>query len=189
VEEELLIVLNGEAEILIAESANPSNARVERLGPGSFIFYPAYQYHTILNSSAYPVTYIMFKWQAPLAAVDHPLQTNIFNIAAEAPKRNSDPISMRILFEAPTAYLDKLHAHFTDLQAGAGYPAHSDEYDVAIVVFSGLIETLGKTVGPGGSIYYSAGENHGMRNVGNEPARYLVFEFHRPGSTEAAWGT
>jgi hypothetical protein len=27
-------------------------------------------------------------------------------------------------------------------------------------------------------IYFAAGEKHGMRNVGSEPARYLVFEFH-----------
>jgi hypothetical protein len=27
-------------------------------------------------------------------------------------------------------------------------------------------------------IYYSAGESHGLRNIGSEPARYLVFEFH-----------
>ncbi|HLC09055.1 MAG TPA: cupin domain-containing protein, partial [Methyloceanibacter sp.] len=68
----------------------------------------------------------------------------------------------------------------TDMQPGAGYPSHTDEHEVAIVVFSGTVETLGKTVGPGGSIYYAAGQPHGMRNIGNEPARYLVFEFHGP---------
>jgi quercetin dioxygenase-like cupin family protein len=83
-------------------------------------------------------------------------------------------------FEDPTAYLGKLHAHVTDLQPGAGYPAHEDKYDVAILVFSGSVETLGKRVGPGGSIYYAAGEPHGMRNAGDQPARYLVFEFHGP---------
>ena len=30
-------------------------------------------------------------------------------------------------------------------------------------------------------IYYSAGESHGMRNIADEPARYLVFEFHAAG--------
>jgi hypothetical protein len=29
-------------------------------------------------------------------------------------------------------------------------------------------------------IYYSADELHGMSNIGEEPARYLVFEFHPP---------
>lgn len=29
-------------------------------------------------------------------------------------------------------------------------------------------------------IYYPAGEKHGIKNVGDTPARYLVFEFHAP---------
>jgi quercetin dioxygenase-like cupin family protein len=83
-----------------------------------------------------------------------------------------------VLFEGPTSFLGKLHAHVTELQPGGGYGAHADKYDVAIIVFSGTVETLGKTLGPGGSVYYAAGELHGMRNVGKEAAKYLVFEFH-----------
>lgn len=178
VEEELLIVLNGEAEILIAKGPDPTDARVERLVAGSFVYYPAYQHHTIRNSSDSPVTYLMFKWQAPLAVVDRPLQTSIFDIEGAPAAPDSKPMSMRVLFESGSGYLNKLHAHVTDLKSGAGYPTHADKHDVAIVVFSGRVETLGKTVGPGGSIYYAAHEPHGMNNAGNEPARYLVFEFH-----------
>ncbi|MGH6804554.1 MAG: cupin domain-containing protein, partial [Methyloceanibacter sp.] len=90
----------------------------------------------------------------------------------------ANPRTTRVLFQGPTAYLGKLHAHVTELQPGGGYSAHADKYDVAIILFSGTVETLGKTVGPGGSIYYSAGQLHGMRNVGDNPAKYLVIEFH-----------
>jgi quercetin dioxygenase-like cupin family protein len=179
VQEELLIVLSGEAEILIGEGPDPNGARVERLRPGSFVYYPAYQYHTIRNSSASPVTYLMYKWQAAPAEVSHPMQTKVFDIGGVSQPSSPQPMSMPVLFEEPTGYLDKLHAHVTDLQVGAGYPAHIDEHEVAIVVFAGTVETLGKTVGPGGTIFYAAGEPHGMGNVGDEPARYLVFEFHR----------
>jgi quercetin dioxygenase-like cupin family protein len=179
VQEELLIVLSGEAEILIGEGPDPNGARVERLREGSFVYYPAYQYHTIRNSSASPVTYVMYKWQAPPAEVSHPMQTGIFDIGGASPPSSSQPMSMPLLFEAPTGYLDKLHAHVTDMQVGAGYPAHIDEHEVAIVVFSGTLKTLGKTLGAGGTIFYAAGEPHGMDNVGDKPARYLVFEFHR----------
>ena len=180
VEEELLIVLNGEAEILIAKGADPDGARIERLVAGSFVYYPAYQYHTIRNSSDSPVTYLMFKWQAPLAGAGCPLQTNIFDIEGAAAASDSNPMSMRVLFESATGYLSKLHAHVTDLKPGAGYPAHADEHDVAIVVFAGRVETLGEIVGRSGSIYYAAHEPHGMSNAGHEQARYLVFEFHSP---------
>jgi mannose-6-phosphate isomerase-like protein (cupin superfamily) len=40
------------------------------------------------------------------------------------------------------------------------------------------VETLGKRAGPNSVFFYPAGTLHGMRNVGNTPARYVVFEFH-----------
>jgi uncharacterized RmlC-like cupin family protein len=171
-------VLSGEAEILIANGPDVESAKVERLGPGGFVYYPAYQYHTIRNASSAPVTYLMFKWQGAPDEVERPMATGLFDIGGTVAPPASKPMSMRPLFEHPTAYLEKLHAHVTDMQPGAGYPTHCDEHEVAIVVFSGTVETLGKTVGPGGLIYYAAGQPHGMRNVGAEPARYLVFEFH-----------
>jgi redox-sensitive bicupin YhaK (pirin superfamily) len=64
------------------------------------------------------------------------------------------------------------------MQPGAGYAPHVDDYDVAIIVLSGKVETVGQIVKPHGVIYYSAGEPHGLRNVGDSSAQYLVFEFH-----------
>jgi len=180
VQEELLVVLDGEAEILIPPSPNPDEARIERLVAGSFVYYPAYQYHTIRNTSDRPVTYLMFKWQGAPAEVKTPLPTTVADIGGRMAPVKAKPKSIRVLFESPTAYLGKLQVHVTDLQPGGGYAPHSDAHDVAIIVFSGTVETLGKTVGAGGSIYYAAGEPHGMVNCGTEPARYLVFEFHRP---------
>ena len=180
IEEELLIVLSGEAEILIANGPDPTSARVERLVAGSFVYYEAYQYHTIRNASSAPVIYIMFKWRGAANEVDRPMATELFNIGGTVAPAVSKNMSMQMLFEQPTAYVDRLHAHVTDMQPGAGYPLHTDEHDVAIIVFSGTVETLGKKVGPGGSIFYAAGQPHSMSNVGSERARYLVFEFHVP---------
>jgi uncharacterized cupin superfamily protein len=185
-QEELLVVLRGEPEILIAESADPAGARIERLLPGSFVYYPAYQYHTLRNSSKAPVTYLMFKWTADPVEADHRLGTTVADIGGIDAPPSSKPRSVRVLFEAPTAYLGKLQAHVTDLQPGGGYAPHADKHDVGILVFSGTVETVGQTVGPGGSIFYAAGEPHGMRNVGDGPARYLVFEFHRSKARAAA---
>ena len=62
-EEELLIALQGEAELIISDGPSTDYARTERLSPGSFIYYPAGQYHTIRNSGVSPITYLMFKWR------------------------------------------------------------------------------------------------------------------------------
>jgi mannose-6-phosphate isomerase-like protein (cupin superfamily) len=186
VEEELLVVLDGEAEILIANSPDPSDAAVKRFGPGSFVYYPAYQHHTIRNVATAPVTYLMFKWQAAPFEVLEPLGTTLSGIGERFAGSQAAPRKMRVLFEGPTSFLGKLHAHVTELQPGGGYDAHADKYDVAIIVFSGTVETLGKTLGPGGSVYYAAGQRHGMRNVGKESAKYLVFEFHGPNASRKA---
>jgi len=90
----------------------------------------------------------------------------------------------RVVLEAPTAYLTKLHAHQTVLQPGGGYAAHVDEHDVAIIVISGTIRTAEQDIGPRGIVFFPAGEPHGMHNPGLETAHYLVFEFHAPGRSE-----
>lgn len=178
IEEELLIVLDGEAEILLADGPSEEGARVERLHPGEFVYHAPYSYHTIRNAAAAPVTYLMFKWRAAPANNAAPLATNIFRDHIVDSTSELKSFAHQRLFEHPTTFLQKLHAHFTVMKPGAGYAPHTDEYDVAIVVFAGTVKTVGRTVEPHGVIYYAAGEPHGMQNVGETPARYLVFEFH-----------
>jgi hypothetical protein len=83
-----------------------------------------------------------------------------------------------LLFEGPTHWLGKLHAHYSEVEPGGGYEAHRDPYDLAIVMLSGSVETLGTRVDPFGVVYCAANERHGLRGVGTDTARYLVFEFH-----------
>lgn len=177
-EEELLIVLDGEAELIIADRPSAAGARIERVSPGSFAYYPAHQHHTIRNPGPGPVTYMMFKWHVNGAkAVPEPIGTGLFRYSEPMPEGASGWIVQPVT-EGATSWLGKLHAHASWVSQGAGYDAHVDAYDVAIVTLSGRIETLGQEVLPNSVIYYAAGEKHGLRNVGDEPAHYLVFEFH-----------
>lgn len=120
----------------------------------------------------------MFKWRTESKKPQQVLGTTFYHFDGASSPGNVQAFAPRLLFESPTAHLGKLHAHITDLQPGAGYPPHADAYDVAIVVLSGQVETLGQKAEPFSVIYYSAGELHGMKNVGDTVARYLVFEFH-----------
>jgi mannose-6-phosphate isomerase-like protein (cupin superfamily) len=176
--EELLIILEGEAELLIADTPSYDGARVERVGTGDFAYYPAFQHHTIRNPGPNPISYLMFKWRIDGAApAADGIGTRIFRPEHEALDR-ADGFATQSVFDGETRWLGRLHCHRTQLAPGAGYAPHVDAYDVAIVTRSGMIETLGQQVGAGSVIYYSAGEEHGMRNIGSEPAHYLVFEFH-----------
>lgn len=181
VEEELLIMLSGEVDLLIVNTTPSQTEKRHRLQPGSFVYYPAHQRHTIHNPGPQNATYLMFKWRSEQADSDSTIETTIVPFLARGPS-SSEPgkngyLARRVL-DGSTRHLRKLHCHVTTLQPGSGYPPHVDAYDVAILTFRGTVETLGRQVGPNSVIFYAGGEPHGMKNVGTSPAVYLVFEFH-----------
>lgn len=186
-DEELLIVLDGEAELLVADRPSYEAARAIPVKAGDFAYYQALQHHTIRNRSTSPVSYLMFRWHGRIPAVGgQPLRSNVYRSPPPAETDAARPFQTRSLFGASTRWLGKLHCHTSRLEIGGGYAAHVDPYDVAILVQSGRVQTLGREVGPGGVIYYPKGERHGMRNAGDEPARYIVFEFHPPSKVDRA---
>jgi quercetin dioxygenase-like cupin family protein len=162
-EEEILLLLSGEVELELAEG------ETARLQPEEFVYYPVGFAHTLKTTSPEPAMYVMFKWRGsstPSSSEAH-LSHGRFNAAGAGVK-----------FEGPTKYLRKLHSHVTVLEPGGGYAPHADAYDVAIVVLEGEVETIGGQAGPYDVIFYRAGEEHGMQNIGSRATRYVVFEFH-----------
>jgi len=186
-EEELLVVLDGAVEIELARDEHGTDGKRHALKPGMFSYYPAGQHHTIHNVGPQPATYLMFKWLGGAAGSEAPLPASIFKYEVAGALPDNRPIVQTLIFEQATHCLGKLHAHLTTLQPGAGYQAHVDAHDVAIILLSGEVETVGERVKPLGLIYYSAGELHGMKNVGSVPAVYLVFEFHSPAAIASQW--
>lgn len=182
-EEELLIVLDGEAEIVLAEDPSGAGTRTERLEAGSFTYYPSGQHHTLRNAGTAPVTYLMFKWVAAASGAPRPLGAQVCRAASVVPPVGDKGFGARGLLEGTTGCLGRLHSHVSVVMPGGGYASHVDAHDVALVVLSGRIETLGEVVGPRGVVYCGAGTPHGLRNPGDEPARYLVFEFHAAEAT------
>lgn len=176
-EEELLILLQGELDVILPDAAGED--RRKHLKAGQFIYYPAQFSHTIQTTSREAANYVMFKWHGQEAETNRPLafgQWEIFDGREEA--GSGDGFCPRPIFEGATAYLRKLHGHASTLGPGAGYEPHVDAYDVGILVLEGEVETLGERVQPHGVIFYRAGEPHGIRNPGSAIAKYLVFEFH-----------
>jgi quercetin dioxygenase-like cupin family protein len=175
-EEEILIMLQGEADLVLPRC--PDGRRERRLTAGQFVYYPAHFPHTLRAVSPKPANYLMFKWRARHRPGAARLDFQSIDLAAVHFTGERGGFLSRVLFEGRTAYLGKLHAHFSCLAPGAGYAPHVDTHDGAIVVLEGEVETLERRVRPHGIIHYAAGEPHGMRNPSSHPARYLVFEFH-----------
>jgi quercetin dioxygenase-like cupin family protein len=161
-EEELLVLLAGEVELTLGEGERvPFRA-------GELLYHPVGFVHTLRTTSQDAATYVIFKWRGEAAGDEVSLSHGRFRF-------DGDP---GVLFEGPTRYLRELHSHVTVLEPGGGYEPHVDAYDVAIVVVEGELETIGTCALPNDVVFYPAGEPHGMRNVGETPARYVVFEFH-----------
>jgi len=176
---ELLVPLHGEGELVIATGEDDPAPRLERLPPGTFVYYPPGQYHTIRNPGETPIAYLMLKWRAPVRRSEDVLGTAIVSFDETDPG-NDKPFWTDVVLEGATECLTLLHAHVSVLQPDAGYAQHADEHDVAIVLLEGEIETLGRRIRPLSAVYCGAGRLHGLRNPGSVPARYLVFEFHGP---------
>lgn len=174
-EEEVLLLLAGEVEPILPDIAGFDG----RLRSGDLVYYPADFSHTLRAAGGEPANYLMLKWRdesrGPTTGAPLPFGRFALPLGAQA----APGFAARPVFEGSTGYLEKLHCHFSTLTPGAGYEPHIDGHDVAIVVLEGEVETLGRRVRPHGVIFYPAGDPHGMRNPSDEPARYVVFEFHR----------
>lgn len=180
VEDELLVMLDGEAEITIEDGAGRQTIPVRR---GDFAYYPTgQQRHTLQASTAGPAYYLMFKWSGSerVSGKDHlPISLNhMAAIAANFGPDREDGFTTQAVFNGASRYLRQLKCHVTRLLPGAGYEPHSDSYDVAMVILEGEVETLDETCGPNTVIFYPANQPHGIRNTGATTAVYIVFEFH-----------
>ncbi len=174
-EEEMLILLSGRVELLLP--SHPGQAVI--LEPGQLVYYPAGFPHSLRTVGRRPANYLMFKWRGRARSLARPLVFSRYAPNSEDTEERNAGFRTTVLFEGPTAYLGKLHSHVSILAPGAGYLPHRDDYDVAIVLLEGQVETLGHRVRPHDVVFYSRQDLHGIHNPGAVPARYLVFEFHR----------
>jgi len=87
---------------------------------------------------------------------------------------------MERLFEGPTAFLPKLHAHITRAEPGAGYAPHRDAHDVAIFLIECEISVMDDQIAAPAVTFLPAGCLHGMMSTGTATAKYLVWELHGP---------
>ncbi len=178
-EEEILVVMSGAAELVVQSPVKPGAMEIFPAPAGTAIYYPSFQPHTIRNASSAPVIYAMLRWASEsVGAVERliPCLVQAQWLQRGDPSR---PISMGPLFEGPTAFLGMLHAHTTRIEPGGGYEAHRDSHDVAIFLLTGEIAILGHRITAPAISFIPAGYPHDMSNVGPDPARYLVWEFHR----------
>ena len=175
VDEEILIVIDGEAEVVLPNSADDPAPTIERLYPGDFTYYPSHRWHTIRNASASPVLYLMLKWNGASLGMPSHAPGGVFRDDTHS-RRVGKPFETKFIFEGATHFLKKVHVHRSMLLSGGGYAEHADPYDVMIVLLEGMVHTMGRTIEAPAFLYHPAETLHGIRARGR--ARYLVIEMH-----------
>ena len=109
-----------------------------------------------------------------------------------AMKAKETPVGeMRQVLKGPTATLEELEVHITDLNAGqASHPPHHHANEELILLERGTVETLsnGKWVRlePGSVILNGSESWHSLRNVGSEQAQYFVVNWRTPATDAIA---
>ncbi|MCB1121146.1 MAG: cupin domain-containing protein [Verrucomicrobiae bacterium] len=180
IEEEVLMIVNGEAELIVEDAKGSNNLKRHAVKAGDFIYYPANWRHTIENTSDQEVVYLMFKWKNEEPQNGEVLESVLIRGSSSLEHAKDAPNSFEteLLLEGRTGYLRKLHSHASHVLPGGGYDAHADAYDVGIVLMEGAFETLGEKVEAPALVYYASGEKHGLRGLEGTTAKYIVFEFH-----------
>ena len=118
-----------------------------------------------------------------LAAADASAQSPALPSKAYAfddlPVKKNGPNSSRAVLKGTIQDGFPLEMHITELAPGlAPHPPHHHGHDEIVVLRQGTLAVTvgGKTnnVGPGSVIFFSSGEEHGMKNVGADNAMYTV---------------
>ncbi len=89
--------------------------------------------------------------------------------------------------EAPTATLDELEIHVTQVGPGlATHPPHKHHDEEVIIIRQGTFEvfqdgTITKA-GPGSIVFHASGSLHNLKNIGDTEGTYHVVKWTSPGA-------
>jgi quercetin dioxygenase-like cupin family protein len=89
----------------------------------------------------------------------------------------------------PTATLHEFQSHISTLNPGlASHPPHTHPQEELIILREGELDVhingTNTRVGPGSVFFFASNDPHAVRNAGDKPATYFVFNFTTAGTAE-----
>ena len=171
-QEELIVCLSGELDVL-------TSGRTDRLGPGGFVYLPPEDRHAIRAVGPESPIFLVFKWewQNPQARPE----AAPFVVDGHGFDRVTDQGGIyrrRVCENQPLAGGGRLVAETIRMMPMTGFPAHTHEHDLMLVLFRGRMHGLGHVTTAPAVIYYSANTPHGLEPLNPDPVEMIAFEFH-----------
>ncbi len=119
----------------------------------------------------------------------HEMPGGSFVVHASEVKDQAKPTSARGDYcDQATPTLTRFEVHRTTLQPGAKpHEAHRHEREEMMILLAGeleaSIEGVDTRIGAGSVLFMASNDLHGVKNVGDKPATYLVLNFHTAAGT------
>lgn len=94
----------------------------------------------------------------------------------------TDVGARRNVADQPSATLERFECHITTLNPGLdSHPQHQHAQEEFIILKEGVLDVIingeATRADPGSLFFYASNDFHSVRNVGDTPATYLVFNF------------
>ena len=173
-EEEQIVVLSGELDVIVGDETH-------RLGPGGFCHFPAGSRHAVSSAGPEDTAFLVFKWTWQPGS-GSPAKTSpvFFTGKALEPWKEQPGIQrQRICQNASLANGATLSAEFIRAGAHSGYPDHSHDHDLMLILLRGRLHGLHPAASAPAVIYYPAKTPHMMAPLHPEPTEMIALEFHR----------
>ena len=171
VDEEILIPLSGAVDMV-------EHGSVRRLTSSDLVLHAPWHEHTHVGAPSGPAALLAFKWAAPGSTGEgSSRQVEVANLDLEETEALRGIRRRRIWTRRPLTSGSTMTVESVQLQPSTGYPMHTHDHDLVLVVTAGQLVTFGVAIQAPAVIYYPAGTPHGGA-AGSEPLRMIALDFH-----------
>lgn len=173
VDEEILIPLSVGVTMVEAGSSR-------RLSPGDLVFHTPWHQHTHTGVKEGVSSILALKWMVPGATADQsPSTVDVTETHLGDVEERHGIRRRRIWSDKRLTSGSMMTIEAIEMAPGVGYPIHTHDHDLVLVVLEGQLVDYGTAVPAPAVIYYPAGTPHGAAPLIPAVTRMIAIEFHR----------
>jgi uncharacterized cupin superfamily protein len=175
-DEEIFFLFAGTLEVIMGDRDKkeiPINPIIEKNG---FVYHSRKYKHTLRALGTSEAHYLVIRWKR-FQQLENELSSFCVTLSHPEPLHESSTgFQIQPIEPLQIKTNNRIRAHYSRLLPGAGYDPHKDLHDVLIVLFEGEVDSIGKKVTAPAVAFFASGFPHSLKNSGNIPANYIVFE-------------
>ena len=175
-DEEILFILSGTLEVI---RGNPDEQEVSNnpvIEKNGFVYHSREYRHTLRALGGSDAHYLVLRWNRNKKLVNGPSPFCVTLSRPDPFPINAAGFQIQPVVPLQVKTGDRIRAHYSCVQPGAGYGLHKDRHNVLIIIYEGIVEFIGKKEPAPAVAFFASGFPHSLKNPGNIPANYIAFE-------------